>query len=352
LSCLSEANHSPTSVTLHDVAKAAGVSISTASRALSGRQPVSPELTRAVLAASERVGYRVNAVARSLRAQTTATVGMVVPVISNPCFPRLVEAVERELSVRGLALLLCDSQNDPRIEASRIEALLDRRVDGVLFIPCDSDLSSTTLLRVHKRVAMVQVHRFVTGADIDFVGSDDAMGIAMVVRHLRDTGRSTFAFVGGQANDSVARLRLDAYRRAAGAIDVNSRHCVLLGDSSDNWGRAAANRLIAAGGLPDAILCDADVVALGVTSVFTDREIRVPEDVAVTGFDDISFASMSSPALTTLRQPVDTIGAVAVGMLADKISNSSTGRNHRLIAPELVVRGSTLVESRTIDERH
>src|SRR4051794_28418159 len=116
--------HLDMNVTIHDVAEAAGVSIATASRALSGRRRVSPESERVVLEASERLGYRPNAVARSLRMRNTATVGMVVPRISNPYFPRLVEAVERQLSSRGLELLLCDSQNDPGVEASRVDALL------------------------------------------------------------------------------------------------------------------------------------------------------------------------------------------------------------------------------------
>src|SRR5918998_348563 len=191
-------------VTIREVAEEAGVSIATASRALSGSRQVTPTTRRAVLAASERLGYRANTVARSLRMGSTATVGMVVPVISNPYFPLLVEAVERELSAGGRELLLCDSQDDVAIEAARVGALLDRRVDGLLFIPCDRRLSAATLSRARARVPVVQLDRSVDGEDADFVGVDNEVGIRDVVEHLAASGRRTFALVSSEEVDSTA----------------------------------------------------------------------------------------------------------------------------------------------------
>lgn len=327
-------------VTIHDVAQAAGVSIATASRALSGRRKVSPASERAVLDASERLGYRANTVARSLRLKATATVGMVVPRISNPYFPRLVEAVERELSTRGLELLLCDSQNDPAVEAARVGALLDRRVDGLVFVSCDSVRSADTLAWSMGQVPVVQMDRFVAGQGIDFVGTDNEAGIALVMEHLRATGRSSFAFVSSETIDSTARLRLDSYLREVDGAPDPTR--VLLGDYSVEWGREAARRLVQSGPLPDAIVCGADVVALGVNAALAELGVDVPGEVAVTGFDDISFASLSSPALTTLRQPADEIGACAVELLQARIGAASADPETRLLMPSLIVRGSTV----------
>jgi LacI family transcriptional regulator len=332
-------------LTIRDVAEAAGVSISTASRALSGRRKVSPEAERAVLAASQRLGYRANTVARSLRMRSTATVGMVLPGISNPYFPLLVEAVERTLSATGRELLLCDSQGDVTIESARVEALLDRRVDGLLFIPCEQRSSAATVMRARHQVPVVQVDRYVEGVDVDFVGVDSQAGLVEVIRHLLDTGCRTFAFVGARTDDSAARERLTAYCAAMREHAPASAERLLLGDYSLDWGRQAGQQLIDAGPLPDAIVCGADIIALGVIAALAESGVQVPGDVAVTGFDDIGFAAVSAPPLTTLRQPADAMVAEAVRMLDQRLSGAApvadSPRRHVLLRPELVVRHST-----------
>jgi LacI family transcriptional regulator len=264
---------------------------------------------------------------------------MVVPRISNPYFPRLVEAVERQLSTSGRELLLCDSQNDPQVEASRVEALLDRRVDGLIFIPCDGAGSAATLARAQRALTVVQMDRFVPGQDVDFVGVDNQVGMSLVVEHLRRTGCTSFALVSSRTGDSAARGRLAAYQRAVGGPETDSGGRTLLGDFSVEWGREAATALLSAGSLPDAVVCAADVIALGVNAVLGEAGVRVPHDVAVTGFDDIAFASVSTPALTTLRQPTDAIGAAGVRLLTERVPGAAAVTE--FLAPELVLRGST-----------
>jgi LacI family transcriptional regulator len=328
-------------VTIREVADAAGVSVSTASRALSGRRRVSPAVERAVVKASQDLGYRMNRVARSLRMGSTATVGMVVPVISNPYFPLLVEAVERELSTDGQELLLGDSRDDVAVEAARVDALLDRRVDGLLFIACDSERSAPTVARAAAQVPVIQLDRQVDGADVDFVGVDNEAGLAAVVAHLWERGCRSFALVSSAGVTSSARLRLRGYQDALRRLDAGGEDRVLLGDYSVGWGREAVGRLVAAGPLPDAIVCAADILALGAIAALRDAGLRAPADVAVTGFDDIGFAELSSPALTTVRQPADAIGAEAVRMLRDRLEGTPRASQRRLFRPELVVRGST-----------
>jgi LacI family transcriptional regulator len=328
-------------VTIREVADAAGVSVATASRALSGRRRVSPAAEAAVLAASERLGYRANTVARSLRMRSTATVGMVVPRISNPYFPLLVEVVERQLSATGRELLLCDSQNDVAIEAARVDALLDRQVDGLLFIACDGAASLATLARASARVPVIQMDRYVDGHDGDFVGVDNETGMRDVIAHLVATGARTFALVSSRTVDSSARTRLHTYREAVGHIDPAGAERVLLGDYDVSWGLEAARRLLADGPLPDAIVCGADIIALGVVAALGEVGIRVPGDVAVTGFDDIGFAAISAPPLTTLRQPADAIAAEGVRMLTERLAGADGLFHRRTFRPQLVVRAST-----------
>lgn len=327
-------------VTIRDVADAAGVSVSTASRALSGRRAVSPEAKRAVLAASERLGYRANTVARSLRLRSTGTVGMVVPGISNPYFPLLVEAVERTLSADGRELLLGDSQDDPAVESARVDALLDRRVDGLLFIPCERRASAETLRRAAAQTRVVQLDRYVDDVDVDYVGVDNRAGMAQVVDHLAAGGCRSFVFVSSSPVDSSARLRLRAYEDAVRTQQPGRPADVLLGSYTLGWGREAARRLLQRPPLPDAVVCGADVIALGVITALVDAGVHVPEEVAVTGFDDIAFAEISSPPLTTLRQPTDAVGAMAVQLLHEGLSGVP-GPQHVTLQPRLVQRGST-----------
>ncbi len=327
--------------TIRDVADAAGVSIATASRALTGRRKVSPVSERAVLAASERLGYRANTVARSLRMRSTATVGMVVPRISNPYFPLLVEVVERQLSASGRELLLCDSQNDVAIEAARVDALLDRRVDGLFFISCDRRLSAATLARATAVGPVVQMDRYVDGLDGDFVGVDNETGIREIIEHLARTGCRTFGLVSSKTVDSSAHLRLRAYREATKGLDALSAKRVLLGDYSVAWGWEATQRLLAARPLPDAVVCGADIIALGVIAALGEVGIGVPDDVAVTGFDDIGFAAISAPPLTTLRQPADAIGAEGVRILHERLAGATGAFQRRTFPAQLVVRMST-----------
>lgn len=328
-------------VTIKDVASAAGVSTATVSRVLSGRRPVSEEIVRSVRAASERLGYQANVVARSLRVQSTGTVGMVVPHISNPFFPAIVEAVERELAEDGLQLLLCDSQGSLVHEEARIEALLGRRVDGVLAIPCESAGSSRTIERASAKVPLVLIDRTAGGGTTDFVGTDDATGMASLFAHLLDRGAASFAFVSAADRTSSARARHDGFVRLAGRVDAASSAMALLGEFSFEWGREAGARLLAARRLPDAVVCGADIVALGLLSTFQAEGVDIPGDVLVTGYDDIGFAALSNPGLTTVRQPVEELGRHAVRLLRARMADRTAPPTREVLQPELVVRGST-----------
>jgi LacI family transcriptional regulator len=222
-----------------------------------------------------------------------------------------------------------------------VTALLDRQVDGLLFIPCDRLGSAATLGRARARVPVVQLDRSVDDEDADFVGVDNEVGIREVVGHLAASGRTTLALVSSEAVDSTAILRLRAYRDAVTELDPSSADRVLLGSYSVEWGREGARRLLEDGTLPDAIVCGADIIALGVLSAFGEAGVRVPEDVAVTGFDDIGFAAISAPPLTTVRQPAQAIGTEAVRMLEERLGGATGVSQRRLCRPDLVLRRST-----------
>lgn len=323
---------------MQDVAKAAGVSVATVSRVLSGSRNVAPELSARVLQAQEQLGYRPNLLASGLRRQRTDTVGMVVPQVSNPYFSTLMGAVSRRLQRNGKTVLLVDAEDDPVTEAEGLHRLLDRSIDGLFTVPVDEHASTPALTEAARLVHLVQLDRAAEGVAADLVAVDHLAGIRMAVEHLLDLGRTDLALVSAEPRDSTARERAHAFHDAVAALGATSRE-PLFGTYTVEWGRAAALKLTATGALPQAIVCGNDLIALGVLSALSEASVPVPDAVAVTGYDDIGFATLTRPALTTVRQPVDTLAEAAVDRLlgSDLTDRVSVQR----FAPTLIVRAST-----------
>jgi LacI family transcriptional regulator len=333
-------------VTLRDVAQLAGVHPSTASRILSGSRRGDPEAAGRVHKAAQTLGYRANRIARALRQQNTTTVGMVVPDLENPFFPALVKSIESALNREGYALLLCDAQDSPVVEAQRVDALLQRQVDGLILCPVDMRESVAAVQDAAHQVPVVQVDRRVR-VSTDFVGVDQASVIALVADHLESIGRARIAFLTSADSVSTVAERSAAYRRRF-ADNVDSRDRIQVGALTLRWGIEAVSAMLAAGEkLPDALLCANDLIALGAMQRLRQAGIRVPDDVAVTGVDDTAFGQVSEPELTTVRQPIDQLGEEAVAMLLSRLREPhSSARRERaartlVLEPELLVRRST-----------
>jgi LacI family transcriptional regulator len=326
-------------VKMEDVAKAAGVSVATVSRVLSGSRNVAPELSARVLQAQDQLGYRPNLVASSLRRQRTDTIGMVVPQVGNPYFATLMGAVSRRLQRVGKTVLLVDAEDDPVSEAEGLHRLLDRSVDGLLAVPVDEHASTSALADAARIVHLVQLDRAAEGVSADLVAVDQVAGMRAAVEHLVGLQRRDLAFISAEPRDSTARERAHAFQEAAAALGATTRE-PLFGAYTVDWGRSAARQLIdAQQSLPQAIVCGNDLIALGVLSALSEASVDVPGAVAVTGYDDIGFATLTRPALTTVRQPVGRLAAAAVDRLlsGDRPPRASVQR----FAPKLVVRAST-----------
>ena len=174
--------------TLREVAEAVGCSVATVSRVLAGDRPVGPDLARRVQQAARELGYTPNQVARALRSRSTATVGLVLPQITNPFFPSLMREVEHALHEQGRALLLADSADDPALEAERVELLIARQVDGLIVAPVDQERSMATLAKAASRVPVVLLDRSVDEVQADAVTVDNAAGVRLLLEHLKAPG--------------------------------------------------------------------------------------------------------------------------------------------------------------------
>lgn len=330
--------------TISDVAARANVSVATASRALSGVRPVSESNLKRVVQAAEQLNYRPNLVAAALRKQVTDTIGLVVPQISNPFFPALVESVEWQLQSTTRQLLLCDSRGDADLESQRLQALLDRQVDGIMISPSDARRSAPAIRTISARVPLVQLDRRVTGEVTDWVGVDDEVGMGLLINHLATVGTQSAAFVGAEPTNSSASHRLKAFKSETKASGLRTTK-PLLRNFTTAWGVEAAQELLTAEALPDAIVCGNDLIAIGVLRQLFLAGIRVPYDVLVTGFDDIPSAELSIPSLTTVRQPHEAMAFQALRLLSERFEKRDAPYQRISLTPDLIIRQSTMSEA-------
>jgi LacI family transcriptional regulator len=328
-------------VTIREVAAAAGVSTATVSRVLSGNDRVNPELAARVQAVAGRLGYRANRVARALRRQSTQTVGLIVPDLTNPFFPAFVQAVEGALREAGFSLLLCDARNDVVLEAELVRNLFDHQIDGLLISVCDRIASRQAVRLAAGRLPVIEVDRRATD-DICYVGADQAGAMAKVIGHLAAQGCERYAYITPDPAISTAKERLDGFLRLARRLDADVTERVYQGDFSLEWGYEAAGRIIARSPLPDAIVCANDLSAAGALRRLHEHGISVPADVAVTGFDDTVLAVTVQPELTTVRQPLEKLGHQAAAVLRAAIADPELPPRSAVLSAELVIRGSSL----------
>ena len=327
-------------VTVRDVARAAGVSQATASRALNGGHRVSPDTHRRVLRASEELGWSANVLARGLRTQRSGTVGLVLPGVQNPYFAEVLEALEPLLAESDRTLLVCTTLNSAATEARRLESLISRMVDGLVVVPSGGERSMPALLNAAHLVPTVLIDRYVDGCGLDYVGTDNFEGLRLVLRHLARTGVRTVTYVGAGTTISTAADRLAGFRSAAARRRLTVLQ-ELSGDFSVEWGKQAAADILSRAQLPDAIVCDADVIAIGVLTVLHQRGIAVPDEIQVTGFDDLPVDQSTYPPLTSVRQAVNEQAAEALRLLDLRAADRGRVASRSVFSPALVLREST-----------
>jgi LacI family transcriptional regulator len=326
--------------TVKDVADAAGVSVATVSRALSGARAVKPEHRETVIRTAERLGYQPHSIARALRSSRTGAIGMVVPKIDNPFFPQLVSEAERVLQAHDLALLLCSSDDDAAIEARRMGVLAERQVDGMLVAPASQTASAPALAAMAVRLPVVQFDQRVPDVRTPFVGVDDAAGISAVIDHLVASGRTRLAFIGADEQNWSGKRRRDGFEAWARSSDPAALERMSIGDFTRDFGYRAALGLLRDDPRIEALVCANDLIALGALDAASELGIPVPTSLAITGFDDINVATACRPTLTTVRQPVTEIVETAVSILLGLIGGAPSDDAEIQLPVELIIRGS------------
>lgn len=332
-------------VTIKDVARRAGVSVTTVSRVLNNsRHPISPETRERVLAAIKELGFYPNAMARSLQLHETKTIGLILPDIANPYYPGIVRGVEDVAHEKGYTVILCNTDRSRERTKEYLRVLREKRVDGVIFTGGGAvEDASREHFFEQGSVATVVIGRH--KANLPAVQVDNVRAAQEAVEHLLHLGHRRIATVTGPAVSTTARDRLEGYRRAieAEGVDIESGW-IVEGDFEFSSGYQAVGRLPLRGpGKITAIFAHNDLMAIGAIKALQERGLKVPEDVAVVGFDNIPLASFITPTLSTVAVPVYDLGVTAMRVLAELLAGRKVPPV-TFLATHLEVRESSILK--------
>jgi DNA-binding LacI/PurR family transcriptional regulator len=327
--------------TIYDVARLAGVSTATVSRALNGTGQIAASTRVTIEAAVEQLGYRPNTVARSLVTKTTQTIALLLPDITNPFYAALVNGIQQTALSHGHTMLLCTTESDAEREEHYLRVLRAKQVDGALVdglvLPPDRIARF-----VEDGFPIVCLDRDIDSRSIPLVQVDNRLGGRIATEHLIDLGHTRIGHVTGAGELGISDERLAGYRDALNGAGLPiDFQLVEEGRFTDDGGHDAARRLLEREPGVTAIFAANDLSALGVLNAVAEAGKRVPDDVSVVGFDDLHLSAYTAPPLTTIRQPAVEIATLATEILIGLTNGREVEEMRHLLEPELVVRAST-----------
>jgi LacI family transcriptional regulator len=333
-------------VGVKEVAAAAGVSVGTVSNVLNQPDRVSARTAERVQQAIRELGFVRNDAARQLRAGRSRSIGLVVPDIGNPFFAEVARGAEDRAAEAGMTVLLGNSDESDVRQEAHLELFQEQRVNGVLLTPASDDLSSLRRF-TDAGMPVVLVDHEVDEGEIPSVSVDDVEGGRLAVRHLLDAGRRRIAYVSGPRSVRQVAERLEGAQAAIAEVPGATFEVIEQASLTVLQGRAAGEALAARAeqDRPDAVFAANDLLAVGLLQAFSFAAgVRVPEDIAMVGYDDIDFASATVVPLSSVRQPARLLGRTGVELLLKELDGAGHDRRVRF-QPELVVRDSSRGQS-------
>jgi LacI family transcriptional regulator len=326
---------------MKDVARVAGVSTSTVSHVINKDRFVSEAITAKVEAAIKNLNYAPSALARSLKLNQTRTIGMLITASTNPFYSELVRGVERSCFERGYSLVLCNTEGDEQRMNRNLETLMQKRVDGLLLLCTETHQPSREIMQRYPSVPMVMMDWAPFDGDCDLIQDNSLFGGDMATQYLIDTGHTRIACISGPLDKTPARLRLEGYRAAMRRAGFKiAEGYEITSDFEFGGGFEAMNKLLALPVPPDAVFAGNDAMAVGAYQALYQAGLRIPQDMAVIGYDDIELARYMTPPLTTVHQPKDELGELAIDVLIHRMAQPEQKQQRVQLTPELVVRGS------------
>ncbi len=324
------------SVSIKDIAKAAGVSPSTVSRALRDHPRISQQTKEYICRLAVEMGYTPSAVARSLVTRRTMTIGLVLPSVSDPFLSQVVLGVEEVALDNGYRVFLCSFYNDPVQERSIVDAFLEHRVDGIVVTSSRLDTAYTALQeQLGIPIVLTNCREYAYS-----VSTDNLHGGRLAVDYLLQLGHTRIGYIATDPQKQANRSRLAGYRQALQERGIAFDPALVgVGDGRAEGGKRGMQQLLALNPPPTAVFCYNDMTAIGAAAALREAGLRVPDDVSLVGFDDIDWAAYSNPPLTTVRQPRRELGRRAMQMLLELLAGEESPTKV-VLQGELVVRAS------------
>jgi len=327
-------------VTIKDVAKAAGVSYSTVSRALSGSPEISEETRERILGICREMNYTANTVARAMVMKSTKLLGLILPGVNNPFMSELAYHVDRQAHARGYNIILCNSNRSVEQERELFELMLGRQVDGILLCPAGPE-SYDSLKPYLTRVPTVFIGENLREVPESYVSVDNFRGAQMGVDYLYSLGHRDILYFGRRRGSTTHQLRADGYTAACERLGLTPQYCNnTFSSTTIKYGYQLAKQLFAQERRYTAIFAATDTNALGIMQAAEEIGLRIPEQLSLLGFDNIRDSGLPRIELSTIEQPKKMLASVAVDTLLDKIQNELSGYSHRILSPTLIERSS------------
>lgn len=333
------------SITIKDVAEKAGVSIATASRALSGRGYISSGARERVRQAARQLNYRINASARSLKVKRTNTIGLIITDITNPFYAFLAGGVLDCAQQKGYHVILCASNENPDLEKDYLKVLLEKRVDGIIAVPTGQNH------RMWREVQEMKTHLVLVdretqgGAFADLVLTDNIKGACIATDYLIRLGHRRIGIICGPSDSITGRDRLKGYQNALQLAGIPFDPQLTEGNSfmREN-GYHAMQALLALPEKPTAVLVSNNVLGEAAITAIRERGLHIPQDISFVMFDDVQWASLMEPSITVVSQPVHQLGYISMKLLDDRLQADETNADHPpvriTLEPELIQRES------------
>jgi LacI family transcriptional regulator len=328
------------SSTIREVAKRAGVSIATVSRVFSGGARVTEDVSRRVREAAVLVNYQPNRIARNLRVRQTRTVGVIVPDIENPFYTSVIGGIEEVLQASEHSLLLANSNENPKREQANVRTFQGEGVAGVIFAPTGPDTDVYLQLR-SASIPLVAISRIPEALLIDTVSVANRAGAQSAISHLLKLGHTRIAFISGPPWISTAKERLSGYEEGLAAAGITpDRALIRFADFRQRGGYEAMRELLCINPLPTAVFVGSNLMTLGALQAIHESRIRIPQDIAVVGFDDLPWAVSLNPPLTAVAQPAYQVGLTAARMLLERLRDPNRPPRNVVLDTALTIRSS------------
>jgi len=325
--------------TIKDVARLAGVSTTTVSHVINKTRFVAEATQEKVLEAVKELNYAPSAVARSLKCNTTRTIGMLVTQSTNLFFSEVIDGVESYCYRQGYTLILCNTGGIYEKQRDYIRMLAEKRVDGILVMCSDLTQELSDMLESHSDIPKVIMDWGPAASKADKIIDNSELGGYLATKYLTDRGHKDIACLSGHLNKLACQERIAGFRRAMAEsnLEVND-NWILEGNFECDTAVLAADKILAMDKKPTAVFCFNDTMALGLMSRLQQKGIRIPEDMSVIGYDNIELAEYFSPPLTTIHQPKRRVGKNAFEILLERIKDKEHERRVFEMHPEIVER--------------